>query len=161
MKRNVIKKEKFGNNVVDVMYDVVFNSKDKMFIKENRERFYREGFYVINKLLKKKGDEISFVELKKVFESNRYVSELYRSIMVNNVGYNFMCDFYDYSDRFLNNIKGMISLRNFDVIKKSNGRLFLVKEFDGVLKKDDWKYKIMNNNYMWVNKDYKEINYDL
>ena len=103
MKRNVIKKEKFGNNVVDVMYDVVFNSEDKMFIKENRERFYREGFYVINKLLKKKGDEISFVELKKVFESNRYVSELYRSILVNNVGYNYMCDFYDYSDRFLNN----------------------------------------------------------
>ena len=44
MKRNVIKKEKFGNNVVDVMYDVVFDEKDKMFIKENRERFYREGF---------------------------------------------------------------------------------------------------------------------
>ena len=35
------------------------------------------------------------------------------------------------------------------------------KEFDGGLKKDDWKYKIMNNNYMWVNKDYKEINYYL
>ena len=59
-----------------------YSSVEKEIVKNNRKIFYREGLYVINSILEKKGDEISFVELKNIFRSNRYLRELYLSISI-------------------------------------------------------------------------------
>ncbi len=160
MERNVIKKEKFGNNIVDVMYDVVFDDEDKFNIKENRKRFYNEGKFVIDKLFSGKRKEISFVELKEIFRSNKYVMDLYRGIVRNNVGYFMSYDFVSYSDRFLSNVNGMIrSDINIEIIKKSNGRLFLSKEkviFDNLKDLGLYEYRKMNGVWIYVSNDYKE-----
>ena len=42
-----------------------YSVSEKLVVKSNRKNFYREGCYVINNLLLKKGDEISFSDLKK------------------------------------------------------------------------------------------------
>ena len=77
-----------------------YSSVEKEIVKNNRKIFYREGLYVINSILEKKGDEISFSDLKKIFRSNRLLRELYYNI--SNVGRGrCMCyDFFDFSDRY-------------------------------------------------------------
>ena len=114
-----------------------YSSVEKEIVKNNRKIFYREGLYVINSILEKKGDEISFVELKKIFRSNRYLRELYFSI--SNVGNkrSMYWDFYNFSDRYIINVNGMINykMNNINIVKKNN-RLFLVKEDFSVLNKD-------------------------
>ena len=114
-----------------------YSSVEKEIVKNNRKIFYREGLYVINSILEKKGDEISFVELKKIFRSNRYLRELYFNI--SNVGNkrSMYWDFYNFSDRYIININGMINynMNDLNIVKKNN-RLFLVKEDFSVLNKD-------------------------
>ena len=114
-----------------------YSSVEKEIVKNNRKIFYREGLYVINSILEKKGDEISFVELKKIFRSNRYLRELYFNI--SNVGNkrSMYWDFYNFSDRYIINVNGMINFKMNDLnIVKKNNRLFLVKEDFSVLNKD-------------------------
>ena len=114
-----------------------YSSVEKEIVKNNRKIFYREGLYVINSILEKKGDEISFVELKKIFRSNRYLRELYFNI--SNVGNkrSMYWDFYNFSDRYIINVNGMINYKMNDLnIVKKNNRLFLVKEDFSVLNKD-------------------------
>ena len=114
-----------------------YSSVEKEIVKNNRKIFYREGLYVINSILEKKGDEISFVELKKIFRSNRYLRELYFNI--SNVGNkrSMYWDFYNFSDRYIINVNGMINynMNDLNIVKKNN-RLFLVKEDFSVLNKD-------------------------
>ena len=114
-----------------------YSSVEKEIVKNNRKIFYREGLYVINSILEKKGDEISFVELKKIFRGNRYLRELYFNI--SNVGNkrSMYWDFYNFSDRYIINVNGMINFKMNDLnIVKKNNRLFLVKEDFSVLNKD-------------------------
>ena len=114
-----------------------YSSVEKEIVKNNRKIFYKEGLYVINSILEKKGDEISFVELKKIFRSNRYLRELYFNI--SNVGNkrSMYWDFYNFSDRYIINVNGMINFKMNDLnIVKKNNRLFLVKEDFSVLNKD-------------------------
>ena len=114
-----------------------YSSVEKEIVKNNRKIFYREGLYVINSILEKKGNEISFVELKKIFRSNRYLRELYFNI--SNVGNkrSMYWDFYNFSDRYIINVNGMINYKMNDLnIVKKNNRLFLVKEDFSVLNKD-------------------------
>ena len=114
-----------------------YSSVEKEIVKNNRKIFYREGLYVINSILEKKGDEISFVELKKIFRSNRYLRELYFNI--SNVGNkrSMYWDFYNFSDRYIINVNGMINFKMNDLnIVKKNNRMFLVKEDFSVLNKD-------------------------
>ena len=123
-----------------------YSSVEKEIVKNNRKIFYREGLYVINSILEKKGDEISFVELKKIFRSNRYLRDLYFNI--SNVGDNMRSmywDFYNFSDRYIINVNGMINSdydNNINIVKKGN-RLFLVKENFSVLNKD---YKMIRDS---------------
>ena len=115
----------------------MYSSVEKEIVKNNRKIFYKEGLYVINSILEKKGDEISFVELKKIFRSNRYLRELYFNI--SNVGNkrSMYWDFYNFSDRYIINVNGMINFKMNDLnIVKKNNRLFLVKEDFSVLNKD-------------------------
>ena len=131
-----------------------YSSSEKMVVKNNRKVFYNEGSYVINNILVKKGDEISFSDLKKIFRSNRLLRELYYNI--SNVG-NGRCmvyDFFDFSDRYKINVYGMINNRlgmDLNIVKKGS-RLFLVKEDFSVLKKD---YKMIKDNinvFCWEEK---------
>tara|TARA_Y100000996_G_scaffold99681_1_gene71926 strand:- start:331 stop:735 length:405 start_codon:yes stop_codon:yes gene_type:complete len=123
-----------------------YSSVEKEIVKNNRKIFYREGLYVINSILEKKGDEISFVELKKIFRSNRYLRELYFSI--SNVGNkrSMYWDFYNFSDRYIINVNGMINynMNDLNIVKKNN-RLFLVKEDFSVLNKN---YKMIRDSLL-------------
>ena len=118
-----------------------YSSVEKEIVKNNRKIFYKEGLYVINSILEKKGDEISFSDLKKIFRSNRFLRELYFNI--SNVGNkrSMYWDFYNFSDRYINNINGMINvdMNNINIVKKNN-RLFLVKE----------DFIVMNKNYKMI-----------
>ena len=131
-----------------------YSESEKMVVKNNRNVFYKEGSFVINNILVKKGDEISFSDLKKIFRSNRFLRELYFNI--SNVG-NGRCmvyDFFDYSDRYKINVYGMINNRlgmDLNIVKKGS-RLFVVKEDFSVLKKD---YKMIRDNinvFCWEEK---------
>ena len=123
-----------------------YSSVEKEIVKNNRKIFYKEGLYVINSILEKKGDEISFVELKKIFRSNRYLRELYFNI--SNVGNkrSMYWDFYNFSDRYIINVNGMINykMNNINIVKKNN-RLFLVKEDFSVLNKN---YKMVRDSLL-------------
>ena len=51
-------------------------------------------------------------------------------------------DFYDFSDRYVINVYGMINCRlgmDLSIIKKDNGRLFLIKESFSKLKDDGYE----------------------
>ena len=132
----------------------MYSNVEKEIVKINRKNFYSEGIFVINNLLVKKGDEISFSDLKKVFRGNKLLRELYYNI--SNVG-NGRCmvyDFFDFSDRYKINVYGMINNRlgmDLNIVKKGS-RLFLVKEDFSVLKKD---YKMVKDNinvFCWEEK---------
>ena len=132
----------------------MYSNVEKEIVKINRKNFYSEGIFVINNLLVKKGDEISFSDLKKVFRGNKLLRELYYNI--SNVG-NGRCmvyDFFDFSDRYKINVYGMINNRlgmDLNIVKKGS-RLFLVKEDFSVLKKD---YKMIKDNinvFCWEEK---------
>jgi len=132
----------------------MYSNVEKEIVKMNRKNFYSEGIFVINNLLVKKGDEISFSDLKKVFRGNKLLRELYYNI--SNVG-NGRCmvyDFFDFSDRYKINVYGMINNRlglDLNIVKKGS-RLFLVKEDFSVLKKD---YKMVKDNinvFCWEEK---------
>ena len=121
-----------------------YSESEKMVVKNNRKIFYRNGLYIINCLLEKNGDEISFSDLKKIFRSNLYLKDLYYNI--SNVGdmRSMYWDFYSFSDRYIININGMINSdrNNLNIVKKNN-RLFLVKEDFSVLNKD---YKMIRDS---------------
>ena len=122
-----------------------YSESEKMVVKNNRKIFYKNGLYIINCLLEKKGDEISFSDLKKIFRSNLYLKDLYYNI--SNVGdmRSMYWDFYSFSDRYIININGMINSdydNNINIVKKGN-RLFLVKEDFSVLNKD---YKMIRDS---------------
>ena len=121
-----------------------YSSVEKEIVKNNRKIFYRNGLYIINCLLEKNGDEISFSDLKKIFRSNLYLKDLYYNI--SNVGdmRSMYWDFYSFSDRYIININGMINSdrNNLNIVKKNN-RLFLVKEDFSVLNKD---YKMIRDS---------------
>ena len=131
-----------------------YSSSEKMVVKNNRKVFYNEGSYVINNILVKKGDEISFSDLKKIFRSNRLLRELYYNISNVGSGRCMYYDFFDFSDRYKINVYGMINNRlgmDLNIVKKGS-RLFLVKEDFGVLKKD---YKMIKDNinvFCWEEK---------
>ena len=118
-----------------------YSSVEKEIVKNNRKIFYKEGLYVINSILEKKGDEISFSDLKKIFRSNRLLRELYCNI--SNVGNSrsMYWDFYDFSDRYIINVNGMCNFtfdNNFNIVKENN-RLYIVKENFTVMKKNGYK----------------------
>ena len=121
-----------------------YSSVEKEIVKNNRKIFYRNGLYIINCLLEKNGDEISFSDLKKIFRSNRFLRELYFNI--SNVGNkrSMYWDFYNFSDRYIINVNGMINynMNDLNIVKKNN-RLFLVKEDFSVLNKD---YKMIRDS---------------
>ena len=131
-----------------------YSSSEKMVVKNNRKVFYNEGSYVINNILVKKGDEISFSDLKKIFRSNRLLRELYYNISNVGSGRCMYYDFFDFSDRYKINVYGMINNRlgmDLNIVKKGS-RLFLVKEDFSVLKKD---YKMVKDNinvFCWEEK---------
>ena len=131
-----------------------YSESEKMVVKNNRKVFYNEGSYVINNILVKKGDEISFSDLKKIFRSNRLLRELYYNISNVGSGRCMYYDFFDFSDRYKINVYGMINNRlgmDLNIVKKGS-RLFLVKEDFGVLKKD---YKMIKDNinvFCWEEK---------
>ena len=131
-----------------------YSSSEKMVVKNNRKVFYSEGNYVINNILVKKGDEISFSDLKKIFRGNRLLRELYYNISNVGSGRCMYYDFFDFSDRYKINVYGMINNRlgmDLNIVKKGS-RLFLVKEDFSVLKKD---YKMIKDNinvFCWEEK---------
>jgi hypothetical protein len=131
-----------------------YSSSEKMVVKNNRKVFYNEGSYVINNILVKKGDEISFSDLKKIFRGNRLLRELYYNISNVGSGRCMYYDFFDFSDRYKINVYGMINNRlgmDLNIVKKGS-RLFLVKEDFSVLKKD---YKMIKDNinvFCWEEK---------
>ena len=131
-----------------------YSESEKMVVKNNRKVFYNEGSYVINNILVKKGDEISFSDLKKIFRSNRLLRELYYNISNVGSGRCMYYDFFDFSDRYKINVYGMINNRlgmDLNIVKKGS-RLFLVKEDFSVLKKD---YKMIKDNinvFCWEEK---------
>ena len=120
----------------------MLSSSEKLVVKINRKNFYREGSFVLNSILEKNGDKISFSELKKIFRSNRLLRELYCNI--SNVGnYRSMYwDFYSFSDRYIINLNGMINYRidnNFNIVKENN-RLFVEKNNFTVMKDKGYKF---------------------
>ena len=120
----------------------MLSSSEKMIVKNNRDCFYREGSFILNSILEKDGDKISFVELKKIFRSNRLLRDLYSNIT--NVGnYRSMYwDFYSFSDRYIINLNGMINYRidnNFHIVKENN-RLFVEKNNFTVMKDKGYKF---------------------
>ena len=123
-----------------------YSSVEKEIVKNNRKIFYKEGLYVINSILEKKGDEISFSDLKKIFRSNRFLKELYCNI--SNVGNkrSMYWDFFSFSDRYISNVNGMINvnMNNINIVKKGS-RLFLVKEDFSVLNKN---YKMTKDSLL-------------
>ena len=131
-----------------------YSNSEKMVVKNNRKVFYNEGSYVINNILVKKGDEISFSDLKKIFRGNRLLRELYYNISNVGSGRCMYYDFFDFSDRYKINVYGMINNRlgmDLNIVKKGS-RLFLVKEDFSVLKKD---YKMVKDNinvFCWEEK---------
>ena len=132
----------------------MYNNVEKEIVKMNRKNFYSEGVFVINNILVKKGDEISFSDLKKIFRSNKLLRELYYNISNVGRGRCMFYDFFDFSDRYKINVYGMISCGNgFDLnIVKKGSRLFVVKEDYSVLKKD---YKMIRDNinvFCWEEK---------
>ncbi len=119
----------------------MYSSVEKMIVKNNRDCFYREGSFVLNNILVKKGDKISFSDLKKIFRSNRLLRDLYRNI--SNVGNkrSMYWDFYDFSDRYIINVNGMINYKssnNFNIIKENN-RLYIEKNDFVVMKKNGYE----------------------
>ena len=131
-----------------------YSESEKMVVKNNRNVFYKEGSFVINNILVKKGDEISFSDLKKIFRSNRLLRELYYNISNVGSGRCMYYDFFDFSDRYKINVYGMINNRlgmDLNIVKKGS-RLFVVKEDFSVLKKD---YKMIRDNinvFCWEEK---------
>ena len=132
----------------------MYSNVEKEIVKMNRKNFYSEGIFVINNLLVKKGDEISFSDLKKVFRGNKLLRELYYNISNVGSGRCMYYDFFDFSDRYKINVYGMINNRlgmDLNIVKKGS-RLFLVKEDFSVLKKD---YKMIKDNinvFCWEEK---------
>ena len=132
----------------------MYNNVEKEIVKMNRKNFYSEGVFVINNILVKKGDEISFSDLKKIFRSNKLLRELYYNISNVGRGRCMFYDFFDFSDRYKINVYGMINNRlgmDLNIVKKGS-RLFLVKEDFSVLKKD---YKMIRDNinvFCWEEK---------
>ena len=119
----------------------MFSEVEKLLVKNNRDCFYREGSFILNSILEKNGDKISFSELKKIFRSNRLLRDLYSNI--SNVGNSrkMYWDFYDFSDRYIININGMINYKssnNFNIVKENN-RLYIVKEDFIIMKKNGYK----------------------
>ncbi len=120
----------------------MLSSSEKMIVKNNRDCFYREGSFVLNNILVKNGDKISFSDLKKIFRSNRLLRDLYRNI--SNVGNkrSMYWDFYNFSDRYIINLNGMINYRvdnNFNIVKENN-RLFVEKNNFTVMKDKGYKF---------------------
>jgi hypothetical protein len=132
----------------------MYNNVEKEIVKMNRSNFYREGSFVVNNILLKKGDEISFIDLKKIFRSNKLLRELYYNISNVGKGRCMSYDFFDFSDRYKINVYGIINNRmgmDLNIVKKGS-RLFLVKEDFSVLKKD---YKMIRDNlgvFCWEEK---------
>jgi len=132
----------------------MYNNVEKEIVKMNRSNFYREGSFVVNNILLKKGDEISFIDLKKIFRSNKLLRELYYNISNVGRGRCMVYDFFDFSDRYKINVYGIINNRmgmDLNIVKKGS-RLFLVKEDFSVLKKD---YKMIRDNlgvFCWEEK---------
>jgi len=123
-----------------------YSSSEKMVVKNNRKVFYNEGSYVINNILVKKGDEISFSDLKKIFRSNRLLRELYSNISNVGKGRKMYYEFYDFSDRYKINVYGMINNRrgmDLNIVKKGS-RLFLIKEDFRVLR--DKGFRMLQDN---------------
>ena len=54
----------------------MYSNVEKEIVKMNRKNFYSEGIFVINNLLVKNGDEISFSDLKKVFRGNKLLRNI-------------------------------------------------------------------------------------
>ena len=122
-----------------------YSSSEKMVVKNNRKVFYNEGSYVINNILVKKGDEISFSDLKKIFRSNRLLRELYSNISNVGKGRKMYYEFYDFGDRYKINVYGMIKFYMNDLhIVKKGSRLFLIKEDFRVLR--DKGFRMLQDN---------------
>ena len=131
-----------------------YSVSEKLVVKSNRKNFYREGCYVINNLLLKKGDEISFSDLKKVFRGNRLLRDMYYNITNVGGGRCLHYDFFSFSDRYKINVHGMINCKDgidLNIVKKGS-RLFLVKEDFSVLKKDYNMIKDNINVFCWEEK---------
>ena len=133
----------------------MLSNSEKMIVKNNRDCFYREGSFVLNNILVKNGDKISFSDLKKIFRSNRLLRDLYRNI--SNVGNkrSMYWDFYDFSDRYIINVNGMINYKssnNFNIVKENN-RLYIVKEDFVVMKKDYKMIKDSLNIFRFVRRE--------
>lgn len=123
-----------------------YSESEKFVVKNNRKVFYNEGSYVINNILVKKGDEISFSDLKKIFRSNRLLRELYSNISNVGKGRKMYYEFYDFGDRYKINVYGMINNRSgmdLNIVKKGS-RLFLIKEDFRVLR--DKGFKMIKDN---------------
>ena len=132
----------------------MYNNVEKEIVKMNRKNFYSEGVFVINNILVKKGDEISFSDLKKIFRSNKLLKELYYNISNVGRGRCMFYNFFDFSDRYKINVYGMINNRlgmDLNIVKKGS-RLFLVKEDFSVLKKDSKMIKDNENVLRWEEK---------
>ena len=120
----------------------MYSNVEKEIVKMNRKNFYNEGLYVINNILVKNGDEISFSDLKKIFRSNKLLRNMYYNISNVGSGRCMSYDFYDFSDRFVINVYGMINCKlgiDLNIIKKDNGRLFLIKESFSKLRDDGYE----------------------
>ena len=133
----------------------MYNNVEKEIVKMNRKNFYSEGVFVINNILVKKGDEISFSDLKKIFRSNKLLRELYYNISNVGRGRCMFYDFFDFSDRYKINVYGMISCGNgFDLnIVKKGSRLFVIKEDFRVLRDKGFKMIKDNENVLrWEEK---------
>ena len=123
-----------------------YSESEKFVVKNNRKVFYNEGSYVINNILVKKGDEISFSDLKKIFRSNRLLRELYSNISNVGKGRKMYYEFYDFGDRYKINVYGMINNRSgmdLNIVKKGS-RLFLIKEDFRVLR--DKGFRMIKDN---------------
>lgn len=132
-----------------------YSESEKFVVKNNRKVFYNEGSYVINNILVKKGDEISFSDLKKIFRSNRLLRELYSNISNVGKGRKMYYEFYDFGDRYKINVYGMINNRSgmdLNIVKKGS-RLFLIKEDFRVLRDKGFKMIKDNENVLrWEEK---------
>ena len=60
----------------------MYSNVEKEIVKMNRSNFYKEGVFVINNILVKNGDEISFSDLKKIFRSNKLLRNMYYNIVM-------------------------------------------------------------------------------
>ena len=87
----------------------MYSESDKVFVKRNREIFYDKFYQFLLDGVERHGS-YSFVQIKKdLIESDSIISDLYRNITnVGEAGYTMSRDFWDYSDRFRNNIDGAV-----------------------------------------------------